>query len=87
MGLTTNNGWREVNDSLILVSNNQFNEQISKKILQPFKNLTLEGNSNTTGDDILLKYTSLTMFLNFSIKYCKENLAALIFFKTDFNSF
>ena len=55
-------------DSLILVSNNQFNEQISKKILQPFKNLNI-GRQFLTGDDILLKYYFVNDVPQFHIKY------------------
>ncbi len=75
-------------DSLILVSNNQFNEQISKKILQPFRNLNIGRQFSLTGDNIFLKYYFVNDIPQFEYKvFGKEGLAALIFLKTEFNSF
>ena len=75
-------------DSLILVSNNQLNDQVRKKILQPFKNLNIGKQFSLTGEDIFLKYYFVNASPKFQYKlYGKKNLAALIFLTTDFNSF
>ena len=75
-------------DSLILVSNNQLNDQISKQILKPFQNLDIGKNFFLTGAEIPLKYYFINDIPRFQYKiFGKKDLAALIFLTTEFNSF
>ena len=75
-------------DSLILISNNQLNYQIGEQILQPFKNLKIGEQFSLTGKDISLKYYFVNDIPQFQYKiFGKKNIAALMFLKTDFNSF
>ena len=75
-------------DSLILVSNNHLDDQISRQILQPFKNLNIGNQFSLTGENIFLKYYFVNDLPHFQFRvFGKKNLAALIFLTTDFNSF
>ena len=75
-------------DSLILISNNQLNYQIGEQILQPFKYLKIGEQFSLTGEDISLKYYFVNDIPQFQYKiFGKKNIAALMFLKTDFNSF
>ena len=75
-------------DSLILISNNQLNNQISAHILQPFKNLNIGKQFTLNGENITLKYYFVNDAPQFQYKlFGKNKLAALMLLKTDFNSF
>ena len=75
-------------DSLILFSENQFNDQITKQILRPFKNLGMGKQIFLTGERLPVKYYFINSPPRIQYRlFSEKKLAALIFLKPDFHSF
>ena len=74
-------------DSLILICDNQFSDQISKHILQPFRNISIGNQYSIISQKLSSKYYFINKNPSFQYRlFDEQNLAALIFLKPDFNS-
>ena len=78
----------KVADSLILICNNQFKDQIVKHILQPFRNISIGNQYSIMSQELSSKYYFINKIPSFQYRiFGEKKIAALIFLKPDFNSF
>ncbi len=77
----------KVADSLILICDNHFNDQIIYHILQPFEDILIGDQFSVLGQDLSAKYYFINKNPSFQYRlFGEQNLAALLFLKPDFNS-
>tara|TARA_B100000035_G_C20988308_1_gene548914 strand:+ start:129 stop:1460 length:1332 start_codon:yes stop_codon:yes gene_type:complete len=78
----------KVADSLILICDNHFNDQMIKYILKPFKNIFIGKQYSLSSRDLLAKYYFINKMPSFQYRlFGEQKLAALIFLMPDFNSY
>ncbi len=78
----------KVADSLILVCDNHFSDNFIKQILQPFENIFIGTQYSIISQDLSEKYYFINEMPYFKYRlFGEQNLAALLFIETEFNSF